>query len=85
MIGEFGALERAPGERARWFEDMATALRQRFPRIHAVVYFDSDHFGSDGIEYRWKLDGSPDAERAFAMMAREPYFNPRGVPVRARR
>jgi hypothetical protein len=71
MVAEFGAQERAPGEKARWIADARRAVKQRFPRIAALVYFNEDREG-----YDWRVETSPSAEAAFRDLARDPYFSP---------
>jgi hypothetical protein len=72
MVGEWGAVERSPGAKARWLADAHTALKTRLPRIAAVVYFDADR------EYDWRIGTSPDSLAAFEAMAADPYFDRRG-------
>lgn len=71
MVAEFGAQERAPGEKARWIADAQRAVKERFPRIAALVYFNEDRDG-----YDWRVETSPSAEAAFRDLARDPYFSP---------
>lgn len=69
MIGEFGALERKPREKAAWIAQTARQLRTEFPAIRAVVYFNSDHDGFD-----WRVTTSASALGAFKSFASVPYF-----------
>jgi hypothetical protein len=71
MVGEYGCLERAPGEKAAWFEQARTTLKERFPEIDAVVYFNS--FG-DGMD--WRVTTSSSSLQAFSAMGADPYFTP---------
>jgi hypothetical protein len=64
MIGEFGAQERKPGEKAQWLRDAATALKTNFTGIKAVVYFDVKK------RYDWRLDSSPSSQAAFRWLAK---------------
>ena len=75
MVGEFGVQERAPDEKARWLADARQAVKSQFPAIGAVVYFDADK------DYDWRVDSSGSALAAFRDWARDPYFNPRRVPL----
>jgi hypothetical protein len=72
MVGEWGAVERAPGAKARWLAGAHAALKTHLPRIAAVVYFDADR------QYDWRISTSPDSLAAFKAMAADPYFNRRG-------
>lgn len=72
LVGEYGVLERAPGEKAAWFAAADRELRTQFPAIRAVVYFDSDH-----QHYDWRVTTSPSALAAFRAFARDPYFSVR--------
>jgi len=69
MIGEFGVLERRPGEKAAWFRQTDWQLRTMFPGIRAVVYFNSDHHG-----YDWRVTTSQSALAGFRVFADDPYF-----------
>jgi hypothetical protein len=72
MIGEFGAAEQDPGEKARWLRDARSALKGPLQRIAAVVYFDADR------RYDWRVDTTPASFQAFKAIAADPYFAPRG-------
>jgi hypothetical protein len=71
MIGEYGCLERAPGDKAAWFEEARNTLKERFPEIDAVVYFNS--FG-DGMD--WRVTTSASSLQAVTAMGADPYFAP---------
>jgi hypothetical protein len=68
MIGEFGVLERRPGEKAAWIRQATEDLRNRFPEIRAVVYFDTRRT-IDGTVRDWRIDTSPGAVDAFSELA----------------
>jgi hypothetical protein len=68
MIGEFGVLERRAGEKAAWLRQAAEDLRDRFPEIRAVVYFDSRRT-VEGTVRDWRIDTSPGAAKAFSELA----------------
>jgi Glycosyl hydrolase family 26 len=70
LAGEYGCQEREPGEKAAWFDGARETVKQRFPDLRAVVYFDSDR------DYDWRVDTSPSAFEAFAAMGADPYFHP---------
>jgi hypothetical protein len=75
MVGEFGVQERGPDEKAAWIADARQTVKTRFPEIKAVVYFDVNR------DYDWRMDTSPSALAAFRDWARDPYFNPRSLPL----
>jgi hypothetical protein len=70
MAGEYGCQERGPGEKAAWLQAAREALKQRFPELRAIVYFDSDR------DFDWRVETSASAFEAFAAMGGDPYFNP---------
>jgi Glycosyl hydrolase family 26 len=76
MIGEFGAQERAAGDKAAWIEDIRSTVPERFPLIRALVYFDVDRTELEG--YDWTLETSDDAYEAFLSLVNDPYFVTRG-------
>jgi hypothetical protein len=70
MIGEYGDQQAAPGQRAAWVDAAHAALEAKYPRILAVVYFNSNSL------HNWMFYDEPDAMEAFRRMALDPYFNP---------
>lgn len=72
MIGEFGVLEGAPGAKAAWYRQTDRLLRTMFPRIRAVIYFNSDHQG-----YDWRITTSRSAMAGFRAFANDPWFSAR--------
>lgn len=75
MIGEFGVMERAPGEKAAWLASVAALLPRDYPQIKAILYFDSRRM--DGAVLNdWLLTSSPQAMAAFRQLASNRYFNP---------
>jgi hypothetical protein len=82
MIGEYGAVEGAPGQKATWFRQAATQLRTEFPAIRAVVYFDDEHqnFGQD---FNWRVTTSASALAAFREFAAESFFTARAATTAA--
>ncbi|MDQ3944658.1 MAG: Ig-like domain-containing protein, partial [Actinomycetota bacterium] len=75
MIGEYGTVEDAPGDKAAWVEAAREALKSRFPAVAAVVYFHSLR-ERDGFTYDWRMDSSEQSLAAFAAMGADPWFNP---------
>lgn len=80
MIGEYGAIEGRPGQKAAWFRQAATQLRTEFPAIRAVVYFDDDH-RNFGLDFNWRVTTSASALDAFREFAAESYFTARASPT----
>jgi hypothetical protein len=77
MVGEFGVQERAPGEKARWIANAGRAVRDRFPALAALVYFNENKLEEEqrgDKRYDWRIQTSPSAEAAFRALAADPYF-----------
>jgi beta-mannanase len=72
MIGEYGVLERGPGQKAAWFRQADQELRTQLTAIKAVVYFNSVDSGMN-----WRVTSSPASLAAFRAFARDPYFGSR--------
>ncbi|MGH9010771.1 MAG: glycoside hydrolase family 26 protein [Acidimicrobiia bacterium] len=75
MVGEFGAQERAPGEKAQWLTDAREALKTQFPGIKAIVYFDANK------EHDWRVTSSAETLAAYRDMANDPWFTPDPSPL----
>ena len=73
MVGETGAMENNPGDKANWFTAMYQSVKQHFPLIRAFLYFDV--VGATNANYDWRIDTTPEAFAAFKAMANDPYFN----------
>jgi beta-mannanase len=71
MIGETGAQEGAPGQKAAWIDQARRQMASRFPAIRAFTWFHSDS------DYPWWVDSSPSALEAFRRLALHPYFTTR--------
>jgi glycosyl hydrolase family 26 len=69
MVGEFGVQERRPGEKAQWIADARQAIKTDFPRLRAIVYFNSNK------DYDWRLTTSDIALDAFRSLANDPWFH----------
>ena len=69
MVGEFGAQERNPGDKAQWITDARNAIKNDFPLLKAAVYFSANK------DYDWRLTTSDSAMEAFREMALDPWFN----------
>ncbi len=68
MLGEF-ATSSFGGHKAVWISKMFAQLPSRYPRVRALVYFDTVDRMVD-----WPLESSPPAARAFAKGIRKPAF-----------
>ena len=76
MIGEFGAIENAPGQKALWINQARVTLKTAFPKVKAIVYYD-EYRHEDNTVYDWRLDSSSSSYTAWNNLARDPYFNKR--------
>ncbi|MGH3659365.1 MAG: glycosyl hydrolase, partial [Micromonosporaceae bacterium] len=79
MIGEYGA-HGDDAARARWLREVG-AMAKRRVRIKALVYFDSN-FYDDGERKPYTLRNSPKSQAAYRELLKDPFFNPRRLPVR---
>jgi Glycosyl hydrolase family 26 len=78
LVGEFGAVERAPGQKAAWFSEAARQLRTQLPAIRAIIYFNSYRKNTVFDKYfNWKVTSSPSSLSAFRAFVNDPYFNAR--------
>ena len=75
MVGEYGAQERNPGEKAQWITDAREALKTKFRGIKAVVYFDANK------DHDWRMTTSPQTLAAFRAMGNDPWFMPDPKPM----
>ncbi len=76
MIGEFGVPLSYGDRRAAWLEQAARYVRTH-PEIKALVYYDGPARRTNPIADYW-LQSDPAAMRAFADLARDPYFGGQG-------
>lgn len=76
MIGEFG-VQKGAGDQGQWLRDAGTTLQNTYPRIKALVYFDSVRQGGTGGELSWSLRDSATGMQALRGLLKEPYFNTR--------
>jgi hypothetical protein len=77
MIGEFGAPEGGPGERAAWLQEAGVMAKDK-PQVKALVYFDAENEQSDK-KVSFSLRGSPASLAAFGRLLNDPFFDPRGL------
>ncbi|MGH8990289.1 MAG: Ig-like domain-containing protein, partial [Acidimicrobiia bacterium] len=75
MVGEYGVIEDAPGDKAAWMDAARETLKTQFPAVAALVYFHSLR-ERDGFTYDWRMDTSESSLAAFAAMGADPWFNP---------
>ena len=74
MIGEFGVTAQPNNGRARWFAQMAVALKNQ-PQIKAVVYFYDTHRSLPGHDYTFAND--PEDLAAFKALIGSPELSAR--------
>jgi beta-mannanase len=67
MIGEFASTEHG-GDKAEWIADLLPTIRDRFPSIAAIVWFQVNK------ETDWRADSSPASLDAFRALAGSSYF-----------
>lgn len=79
MLGEFGSEENIGSStsdqtKAEWIAEIGEVVEERFPRLKALVYFNTEGKRPDGsIQFcEWPLDSSPSAERAMANLLTDP-------------
>jgi hypothetical protein len=75
MIAETASAEQG-GSKARWIRNARRAMRERFPRIKAFVWF---HLiaSYEGYTFDWRVNSSRSSLRAFRRLADDPYFEAR--------
>jgi hypothetical protein len=67
MICEVGCAEPG-GDKAAWIRSMGSALKDRFPRVDALVLFDANK------ETDWRINSSPASLAAFrSVVAQAPF------------
>ena len=69
MIGEWGVMERDPGDKAAWIREAQAVVRDHLPGVAAVLAFSVDHL------FDWRVTTSPDAYQAYTEWAQDPYYN----------
>ena len=82
MIGAFGSVEKPgdPGARAAWFTRAATDLKQRFPKVKALMYFDNNPSRTPKDDWRL-VDTNSASFAAYKAWGLESYFNTRDCNV----
>ncbi|MDQ4094722.1 MAG: hypothetical protein M3174_00730 [Actinomycetota bacterium] len=74
MVGETGTEERYANEKANWYSNVVPAMKS-YPKMKALVYFDTATSDFGGGWYNWRPDTSTSAYNAYIGMARDPYLN----------
>ena len=69
LIGEMASAE-VGGNKAEWIDGVIPTLKEKYPLIKGVVWFDINK------ETDWRISSSAGAQEAFARMAKDAYFNP---------
>jgi beta-mannanase len=69
MIGEMASAE-SGGDKAAWIDAIIPTLKEHYPMIKGLIWFDIDK------ETDWRISSSSKAEEAFKRMVNDPYFNP---------
>ena len=64
------ASDEAGGSKADWIGDIVPTLKNDYPLIKAIVWFDVDK------ERLWQINSSASALAAYQTMAKDPYLNP---------
>ncbi|MGH9038498.1 MAG: glycoside hydrolase family 26 protein, partial [Acidimicrobiia bacterium] len=80
MIGEFGVLERDPGEKGAWFHYAHDVLAQKYPAIAALVYFNADST-TNGVYFDWRVKTSPESYEGFRYLFTGPAPVPQAPPA----
>jgi hypothetical protein len=64
------ASDEVGGSKATWINDIVPTLRNNYPLIKAIVWFDVDK------ERHWQINSSSSALTAYQKLAQDPYLNP---------
>jgi hypothetical protein len=64
------ASDETGGSKATWIADIVPTLKNNYPLIKAIVWFDVNK------ERRWQINSSASALAAYQKMAKDPYLNP---------
>ncbi|HKN40282.1 MAG TPA: Ig-like domain-containing protein [Acidimicrobiia bacterium] len=78
MVGRYGTVEDAPGDKPAWVDAARRSLEGRLSGIDAVVY-DSTQAPAptpDGAGDDWRMDSSDQSMAAFAAMGADDWFKP---------
>ena len=82
MIGEFSTEENdafsgSSQTKGDWYREIPGLLATEFPRLKALVMFDTEQFRPDGtVQFcEWSIHSSPDALAGWISVASDPQFN----------
>jgi hypothetical protein len=64
------ASDEAGGSKATWINNIIPTLKNNYPLIKAIVWFDVDK------ERHWQINSSSSALAAYQKMAKDPFMNP---------
>jgi len=64
------ASDEVGGSKATWINNIIPTLKNNYPLIKAIVWFDVDK------ERHWEINSSSSALAAYQKMAKDPYMNP---------
>jgi len=76
MIGETGSQEGLIGQKAQWITDAGAAIKNVYPKVKALVYFDSKTSSYSGGMFDWQLDSTTGSLDAWKKLGADPYFAP---------
>jgi hypothetical protein len=78
MVGRYGTVEDAPGDKSSWVEGARQALTGPLSGIDAVVYDSTQQPGPypEAPTDDWRMDSSDESMAAFAAMGADPWFTP---------
>jgi len=78
LVAETGSLEDAstPGRKGQWMLQMRSAIKNQFPGLRMLLYFDVDLTTREGVD--WRVDTSSSSLDGFRTLARDSYFNTPG-------
>jgi len=72
VISEWGSVEGAKGAKAQWFKNAQAQIKWRYPKIRALVYFDT--IAQTPKVINWRVDTSSSSYAAFKAMALDSYY-----------
>ena len=72
-LAEFGTVEGPrPDSKEQWLESVPATAESRFPRLKALVYFNSTD-SSRGRTCNWRVDSSADSLAGYRLAGTQPY------------
>jgi hypothetical protein len=74
MVAETSSNE-SGGNKAQWIYDMGTAVKNNFPSVEALVWFDKG-----GTSDNWAIDSSSASADAYRNVGQDTYFGGPGIP-----